>query len=33
MAIAAVRDPDVQSSACALGRYDVLRAGAVELLT
>src|SRR5260221_173767 len=31
--IAAVRDPDVQSSVCALGGYDLSRAGAVELLT
>jgi DNA-binding transcriptional MocR family regulator len=31
--IAAVRDPVVQSSVCALGGYDISRAGAVELLT
>ena len=31
--IAAVRDPDVQSSVYALGGYDLSRAGAVELLT
>jgi putative molybdopterin biosynthesis protein len=31
--IAAVRDPVVQSSVCALGGYDLSRAGAVELLT
>jgi len=31
--IAAVRDPDAQSSVCALGGYDLSRAGAVELLT
>jgi molybdate-binding protein len=31
--IAAVRDPDVQSSVCALGGYDLSRVGAVELLT
>ena len=31
--IAAVRDPVVQSSVCALGGYDVSRADAVESLT
>jgi len=31
--IAALRDPDVQSSVCALGGYDPSRAGAMELLT
>ena len=31
--ITAVRDPDVQASVCALGGYDLSRAGAVELLT